>query len=190
MATDGRDAAAGDTGNLGVGQLLEMAQDDRYALRWRQRGDGVSDGIDGKVTFRGLDGLVIGVRDVTEQVKRVGDPGPADPVQRLAGDDPVQPGGETRVCLESRQLLPSRNERFLGNVLGVMVVAEQPQRNPVRQPAVTVNELGVGVEVALLGALDEVGVIDVRFPPSLPRLNGVLLPGPPGGPLPCPGTGK
>ena len=162
-----------------------MAQDDRYALRWRQRGDGVSDGIDGQVTFRGLDGLVIGVRDVTEQVKRVGGPGPADPVQRPAGDDPVQPGGETRVCLESRQLLPCRNERFLGNVLGVMVVAEQPQRNPVRQPAVTVNELGVGVEVALLGALDEVGVIDVRFPPSLPaperraspaRLTGVLLP--------------
>src|ERR1700729_494263 len=48
-----------------------------------------------------------------------------------------------------------------GDVLSVVMVAEQPQRDTVGHRAVTVHELGVGVDVAFLGTPDEVTVIDV-----------------------------
>jgi hypothetical protein len=39
------------------------------------------------------------------------------------------------------------------------MVAEQPQRHPVGQRAVTVDEIGVRVNVAFLGPPDQVGVV-------------------------------
>ena len=62
---------------------------------------------------------------------------------------------------EAGQLLPRGDERFLGDVLGVLMVPEQPQRHPVGQPAMPVHEFGVGVYVTFLGPPDQVGVIDV-----------------------------
>jgi hypothetical protein len=41
------------------------------------------------------------------------------------------------------------------------MVAEQPQRDTVGHLAVTVHELGVGIDVAFPGTLDEIGVVDV-----------------------------
>lgn len=64
------------------------------------------------------------------------------------------------MCLEPGQLLPCRDKRFLGDVLSVVMVAEQPQCDPVGQLAVTVYELGVGIDVAFPGSLDEVAVVD------------------------------
>jgi hypothetical protein len=57
-------------------------------------------------------------------------------------------------------LLPCRDERFLGDVFSVVMVAEQPQRDTVGQLAVTIDEFTVGVDIALLGSPDEVAVID------------------------------
>src|SRR5579875_2074345 len=100
MATDGRNAASGDAGDLRVGQSLEVAQDDGYALRRRQRGDRVSDRVDGQVPFGVLCSLVTGVADVAEQIEGFGDLRPGDPVQRPAGDDLVQPGREAGIRFE------------------------------------------------------------------------------------------
>jgi hypothetical protein len=41
------------------------------------------------------------------------------------------------------------------------MVTEQPQRDPVGQLAVTVYELGVGIDVTFSGSLDEVAVVDI-----------------------------
>jgi hypothetical protein len=79
-----------------------VAQDDRDALRRGQGGDGGSDSIDGQVAFGLLGGLVARCGDVAEQVEGLGGPCPGDPVQRLAGDDLVQPGGEAGIRLEPR----------------------------------------------------------------------------------------
>jgi hypothetical protein len=40
------------------------------------------------------------------------------------------------------------------------MVAHHPQRDPVGQAGVAVNEFGVGVEIPLLGTPDKVGVIN------------------------------
>ena len=66
-----------------------------------------------------------------------------------------------RIRLESGQLLPRGDERFLGDVLRVLMVAEQPQRHPVGQQPVTVDEIGVRVNVAFLGPPDQVGIVNV-----------------------------
>jgi hypothetical protein len=42
------------------------------------------------------------------------------------------------------------------------MVAEQPERDAVGQLAMTVNELSIGVEVALRGTPDKLAVIDIR----------------------------
>ena len=86
---------------------------------------------------------------------------PGNPVQRPAGDDLVQPGGKAGIRPESGQLLPGGDERFLGDVLSVLMVPEQPQRHPVGQQAVTVNEIGVRVNVAFLGPPDQVAIVDL-----------------------------
>jgi len=55
----------------------------------------------------------------------------------------------------------------LGDVLSVVMVAQQPQRDTVGQLAVTVHELGVGIDVAFPRTPDEVGVVDLcshRYP--------------------------
>ena len=100
MATDGWDGAFGDAGDLSVGQSLEVAQDDRYALRRRQGRDGGCDGRGGQIPFGLPGGLVVGGRDIAEQVERLGGQCPGDPVQRLAGDNLVEPGGEAGIRLE------------------------------------------------------------------------------------------
>jgi hypothetical protein len=62
------------------------------------------------------------------------------------------------------------------------MVAEQPQRDPVGQLAVTVDEFAVGVDVAFLGTPDEVVVTDVYAhshsrAPRTSRSCWPLLPG-------------
>ena len=96
MATDGRDCVCGDAGDLGVGQSLEVAQDDRDALRRRQRGDGVSDSIDGQITFRLLAGLV--TRKTLNRITRTRATESLD----LLGDIPAtgdEPGQQTERAL-------------------------------------------------------------------------------------------
>src|SRR6202035_5256698 len=100
---------------------------DRYALRRWQGDDGIGGSVDGQVAFDVLAGLVTRVPDVAEQIEGFGGPRPGDPVQRSAGDDLVQPGGEAGIRFEPGKLLPGRDERFLGDVLSVVMVAEQPQ---------------------------------------------------------------
>ena len=51
------------------------------------------------------------------------------------------------------------------------MIAEQPQRHPVGQPAVPVDKLGVSVEIALLGPPDKVAVVSPPLPP-LPPVPG------------------
>jgi hypothetical protein len=41
------------------------------------------------------------------------------------------------------------------------MVAEQPQRHPVGEQAVTVDEISVRVNIAFLGPPDQVGVVDL-----------------------------
>jgi len=117
--------------------------------------------LHGQVAFRLLARLITRLTDVAEQVERLGNPGPGDPVQRPAGHDLVQPGRKAGMSPEAGQLLPRGNQRFLGDVLSVVMVAEQTQRDPVGQPAMPVNEFGVGVYVTFLGPLDQVVVIDI-----------------------------
>jgi hypothetical protein len=118
VATDGRDAAAGDARDLGEWQPFKVAQHDRDPLgRW-QRGHGVGDRVDGQIPLRLLARAVARVAHVAQQVEGFGDPPAGDPVQRAAGDYPVQPGGEAGVGLEPGQLLPRGDERFLGDVFG------------------------------------------------------------------------
>jgi hypothetical protein len=59
-------------------------------------------------------------------------------------------------------LPPGGNERVLGDVLGIMMVAEEPQRDPVGQPAVPVNKFGICIEIAFLGPPDEIVVFSFR----------------------------
>ena len=79
------------------------------------------------------------------------------------------------------QVLPGRDHGLLRHVLGVVMVADDAQRDPVGQRGVPVHQFGEGVEVPLLGPGDEIGVIDVvHGTPSPPGL-GALSPSPPHG---------
>jgi len=85
------------------------------------------------------------------------------PVEGPVRDDPVQPGGESGLRAKIRQLLPCADQGFLRHILGVVMVADNPQRHPVGQPAIPVNQFSVGVEIAFLSAPDKVGVINTSL---------------------------
>jgi hypothetical protein len=139
VATNGRDGAAGYAGNLLIGQALEVMQDYGNPL-WRRQGrDGIGNGVDRQVAFDVSGRLLSGGGHITQLVEGLVGTGPSNPVQRPAGDNLVQPRQEAGFGLEAGQLLPGRNQSFLGNILGVMMVAEEPQRDPVGQLAVPVD---------------------------------------------------
>ena len=95
-------------------------------LRRRQGGDGSGDGVGRQVAFDVSGRLVSGGGGhVTQQVQGLVGPGPGDPVQRPAGDNLVQPGRVAGFGLEAGQLLPGSNESILGDVLGVVMVAQE-----------------------------------------------------------------
>lgn len=58
MTTDGGDRAAGNAGNLLVGQALKVVQDDSDTLRWRQGRDGLGNGVNRQATLNALRRLV------------------------------------------------------------------------------------------------------------------------------------
>jgi hypothetical protein len=58
-----------------------MVQDDRHALRWRQRGHRVRDSIHRVLAGRGVGRPGGPVTDIADQVERFGGAYPVDPVQ-------------------------------------------------------------------------------------------------------------
>src|SRR5262249_51048027 len=70
-----------------------------------------------------------------------------------AVDERQDPGGGTRALRnEARRRPPEAEERLLYRVLGELLVAKDPQRQPVRRPAEAVVELA---ERSLVAPLDE-----------------------------------
>jgi hypothetical protein len=171
VAANRRDGAAGYAGNLLVGQALEVMQHYSDPLRRRQVRDGRGNGVDRQVAFD-VSGRLLsgGGGHFPQQVEGLVGMGPGDPVQRPAGDNLVQPRRVAGLSLEARQLLPGSNESFLGDILGVVMVAQEPERDPVGQSAVPVDKFGVRIEIALLGPLHEIAVLSVRshHPPRPP----------------------
>src|SRR6185312_10794277 len=106
MATDSRDAAVGHGGHVSVGEPLEMVQDNHDTLGERQRRESVGDCVDGEITLGLRCGLHAAAGYITEQIEGVGDPAAGYLVERAAGDDLVEPGGERRVVPEPAQILP------------------------------------------------------------------------------------
>lgn len=162
MATNGRDGAAGNAGDVLVGQALKVVQHYGDPLRRRQGRDSVGNGVGRQSAFDVSGRLLRGGGHIPQQVEGLGGAGPGDPVQRPARDDLVQPRREAGIGLEAGQLLPGGDECVLGDILGVMMVAEQPQRDPVGQPAVPVNKFGICIEIALPGPPDEIAVLSFR----------------------------
>jgi hypothetical protein len=76
-------------------------------------------------------GAGTGVGNGVEEAGRAGEPAAGNFVQRPAGDDLVQPGRKRGAVLEPAKVLPGRDQGFLGDVLGIVVVAGQPQLDPV-----------------------------------------------------------
>ncbi len=126
MATNGWDGAAGYAGNLLVGQPLEVMQHYGDPLRRRQVRHGSGNGVDRQFAFDVSGRLVSGGGGhVTQLVEGLVGVSPGHPVQRPAGDNLVQPGRVAGFGFEAGQLLPGSNERFLGDVLGVVMVAQE-----------------------------------------------------------------
>jgi hypothetical protein len=171
VATNGRDGAAGNAGNVLVGQALKVVKHYSDPLRRRQGRDGIGNGVDCQAAFDVAGRLVRGGGHITQQVEGLGAARPGDPVQRPPRDNLVQPRRKAGIGLEAGQLLPGSNECVLGDILGVMMVAEESQRDPVGQPAIPVDKFGICVEIAFLGPPDEIAVLSFRSHHSSPRLK-------------------
>ena len=82
-------------------------------------------------------------------------PPPALAVARLVDGDPVDPGLERRLAAEIVDGAEDAEEDFLGEVEGLVAVAQQVQGELVNHPLVTGHELGAGRGVTRRAALDE-----------------------------------
>jgi hypothetical protein len=77
----------------------------------------------------------------------------------LVDGDPVQPGEEARVALESGDAAPCPQERLLRDLLGLVPFRHEPQDDRVEPVGVTPHELLERAAIPVLGASDELGVL-------------------------------
>lgn len=112
-------------------------------------------------------GDVFGVRDFTGFRVRIGGLVEGDGVESLAfaqdfeggvGGDPVQPGGEAGLFAEIVQVFEGGEEGLLGDVLGVVFVLGDAAGESVDPAFVAVSQFLEGVQVALFGPVDQLGV--------------------------------
>jgi hypothetical protein len=148
-ALHGADGNLEDLGGVGVGDPVEVAEDDRDPELLGHLGEGGLDGDGGGDRLAELaaggDGQagVLGVE--------VGQAGPAPATGLVGGGvhrDPVQPGREGGRPPEAGGLAEGGQERLLGGVLGVLPVAEDPQAEPVDAAFVARDQLAEGPRVA------------------------------------------
>jgi hypothetical protein len=97
-------------------------QNDYCPLRERQRGESIGHRVGSLIPFGLRVGFGAGVGGFIQQIDRIGDPATGHLVERPAGHDPVQPGRERGLSPEPGQVLPRRDQGFLGDVLGVVVI--------------------------------------------------------------------
>ena len=148
-ALHGADGDLEDLGGIGVGDSVEVAEDDRDAELLGDLGQGGLDGHGGGDDLAELaaggDGQagVLGVEG--------GRPGPAAAAGLVGGGvhgDPVQPGGEGGRPAEAGRSAQGAQERLLGGVLGVLPVSEDPQAEAVDAALVAGDQLAEGPGVA------------------------------------------
>ena len=85
-----------------------------------------------------------------------GPPGPtAELVEARVGGDPVGPGGELGASVETGEPLDDGDERFLGGVEGVRVVAGQAPTYGMDSVLVPAQQLVEGALISGLSRLDE-----------------------------------
>ena len=71
------------------------------------------------------------------------------------GGNAQQPGSEAGVTAKAGQVLQRAQEGLLRHVLGVLLVAQHPQRQGIDPLLVTVSERLEGVQFTRLGASDQ-----------------------------------
>ena len=148
-ALHGADRDLQDLGGVGVGDPVQVAEDDRDP---ELLGDLGERGLDGDGRGDHLAELAAG-GDGQAGVLRVegGQAGPA-PAPGLVGGrvhgDPVQPGREGGRLAEAGGLAQGGQEGLLGGVLGVLPAAEDPQAESVDAALVARDQLAEGPGVA------------------------------------------
>ena len=148
-ALHGADRDLQDLGGVGVGDPVEVAEDDRDPELLGDLGEG---GLDGDGRGDHLAEVAAG-GDGQAGVLRVegGQAGPAPAAGLVGGGvhgDPVQPGREGGRLAEAGGLAEGGQEGLLGGVLGVLPVAEDPQAEAVDAAFVARDQLAEGPGVA------------------------------------------
>src|SRR5262245_20540567 len=78
-------------------------------------------------------------------------------VQAAAGGNPIQPGTDRRASLECAQPLPSRQQRLLHGILGVVHRTEEAIAMQLQLMAVGVDEVAERIVVSGPRPVDQVG---------------------------------
>ena len=178
---DGADRDAEREGDFVVAQAVDLAQHDHRALIERQlierRPQPLGQLLARKA--RSGDGVVAGLAQVAVRghvlverhlVGLVAPPPPALAVARLVDDDAVDPGLEGRLAAEVVDGAEDAEEDFLGEVEGLVAVAQQVQGQLEDHALVAGHQLGAGRLLARGAALDERRFAVVRPQPiRVPR---------------------
>src|SRR4029450_13439031 len=148
-ALPGADLDLEDLGGVGVGDAVEVAEDDRDPELPGDLGEGGLDGDGGG--DRLAEGAAGGPAEAGVLGVEGGEAGPAAAAGLVGGGvdgDPVEPGGEGGRPAEAGRLAQGGQEGLLGGVLGVLPVAEDAQAEAVDAALVAVHQLAEGLRVA------------------------------------------
>src|SRR5688572_20041922 len=104
-------------------------------------------------------------------------PPPALPVPGLIDDDPVDPGPQRGLAPKAVDGAEDPEEDFLGKVEGLVMVAEEVQRQLIDHALVLSDELRAGILIADGTALNQAGLATVDVGPcnGSKRLHGKTL---------------
>jgi hypothetical protein len=173
---DGANGDGEDEGDLLVGELLELAEDDDLFEEERKVFEPFADGGDGLGAGELLDWIVVGGWGIEGFVYRVdgvdGDEALVafEVTPELAAGDAAEPGGEGRALgIVTVGLAEESEEDFLGDLLGYGVVAAETKDVAIDERPVAAIEDCDGVGGTLLGGGEQlrVGVlIDAMLAPG------------------------
>ena len=80
-------------------------------------------------------------------------------VERRVHRDPVEPREEVGSPVEAAEALERADERLLGDVVGVAVIAEDMECGGVHASLIAAHEAGKGLAIALTGAREVIPLV-------------------------------